>query len=474
MRSAMLVAAFCGLMTATGAALAQDVVKKASQPAERTPQKPDSEAAYEQTLADAEALVKSGKPGEAYDLLEPLEFVHAGEERFDYLIGIAALDSGQPAKATFALERVLTVNPNSAAARLDMARAYYQLGDMPRAKAEFLIVLNQDIPAEARTNIEKYLDEIAARESGSQTRLSGYIEGALGHDSNVNTSTSQTQILVNAIPVGPITLDQANIGKADAYRGMAAGGEVRHNLNDNWEMFVAADWKKRNYSTQNQFDALDMGARAGVMYGAQAERFSVNVSSGRNNLGGLHNYDTTGINGEWRHVFSPANQANVSLLQAKYRYADVLMKPYDIDQQAIGVGWLHVLVDGKTSLSGNLYQGTEKDVSTVVTAYTPNGGRMDGAKRFSGFRIGGQTELGGKTSLYANAGVQVGNYDRVNPLFLLQRKDRFSDLTAGLNWNFARLWALRPQINYSKNDSNIVIYSYTRKDVSLTVRRDFR
>jgi hypothetical protein len=40
---------------------------------------------------------------------------------FDYLLGIAALDSGKPDRATIAFERVLAVNPNFAGARLDLA-----------------------------------------------------------------------------------------------------------------------------------------------------------------------------------------------------------------------------------------------------------------------------------------------------------------------------------------------------------------
>ena len=312
------------------------------------------------------------------------------------------------------------------------------------------------------------------RESGGKTRLSGYVEGTAGHDSNVNASTSQTQILVNAIPIGPVTLAPANLAQQDSYHGGAAGAEVRHSLDAEWEVYAAGDWRKRIYNTQNQFDATGLDARAGAAYAAKAERLRVNLLDGRNDLGGAHYYDTTGFNGEWRHAFSPANQANVFVQQAKYRYADPIMKPNDFDQQMAGAGWAHVSVDGRSSLSGSVYGGTEKDVSTLITAATPTGGRADGVKRFSGFRIGAQTAIGEKTTLFAGGGVQAGNYDKVNPLFLVQRNDRFSDLTAGMNWNFAKRWTLRPQLNYSKNSSNIVIYGYVRRDVSLTVHRDFR
>jgi hypothetical protein len=108
-----------------------------------------------------------------------------------------------------------------------------------------------------------------------------------------------------------------------------------------------------------------------------------------------------------------------------------------------------------------------------VTAATPSGGRADGPKRFSGFRLGGQVAAGDRTILFLNGGVQIGNYERLNPMFLRLRNDRYSDLTAGASWSFSKRWTLRPQLNFSRNSSNIVIYSYIRRDVSLTIRRDF-
>ena len=76
--------------------------------------------------------------------------------------------------------------------------------------------------------------------------------------------------------------------------------------------------------------------------------------------------------------------------------------------------------------------------------------------------------------MFINSGAQIGHYDKVNPLFLRQREDRFYDLIAGLNMHLDDRWVLRPQVIYSRNISNIPIYSYDRTDVSLTVRRDFR
>ncbi len=470
----MLTSMFFGLVSAASGAYAQETGQKSSQRgAEPVAQKQAEIADYEKLLNEADALIKNGKPADAYILLEPLEFNHSGEPRFDYLIGIAALDSGMPDKATLAFERALAVNPDFAAARLDMARAYYQLGDMLRAKTEFATVLKQNPSETARLTIHKYLEAIAEQEGGKLTHLTGYIEGAIGDDSNVNFSTSQSQIFVDYF-AATYPLDPSSVRASDHYYGVAAGGEVTRRLNTSLSLYAGADLRQRGYHTQKSFDSLGLDARAGVMFGAKAERLRIGVLGGRYNLGNSHNSDTAGLNAEWSHVFSPGNQLKVFGQYAQYRYADVVMQVNDYDQQAMGVGWLHVQADGKSSLFGSLYRGSEKDVSNIITLATPNGGRADGAKRFSGLRIGGQAVFSDKATLFVNAGGQAGDYSKVNPLFLRQRNDRLYDLTAGANWHLDKLWTLRPQINYSRNISNIAIYGYDRADVSLTVRRDFR
>jgi hypothetical protein len=468
----MLTSMFFGLMSAASAVYAQEAGQKTRQRADMVHQNPDvTGAAYEKILLEADALIKSGNAGAAYSLLEALEFDHSGDERFDYLIGIAALDSGKPDKATLALERVLIEDPNSAAARLDIARAYYQLGDLLRAKTEFATVLTQNLSAAARATIEKYMDEIALQESGKLTRITGYVEGSAGHDSNVNNSTSQTQILVGTIPY---TLDPTNVQASDNYYGVAAGGEVTHKLSSNWGWYAGADLRQRGYRMQRSFDAISLDTRAGVMYGARASNLRLGILNGQYFLGDSRNSDIAGINAEWRHVFNPSDQLMVFAQYAQYRYSDPIMQPNDFNQQVIGGGWSHMFSDGKSALFGSLYHGTENDVSTIITAATPEGGRNDGAKRFNGLRFGGQAAASGKATLFAYAGAQFGDYSRVNYYFQRQRNDRLYDLTTGANWRWDKFWTLRPQLSYSKNDSNIEIYSYDRIDVSLTFRRDFR
>lgn len=461
---------FC-LLTATGGAFAQDSWRQPCQRTELSVRTTDIADTFERLLRDAGGLIKGGKPAEAYAMLEPFEFEHSGDARFDYLIGIAALDSGKPGMATFAFERVLAMNPDDAVARLEMACAYYQLGDLQRARSEFAAVLAQDPSAAVRDHIRKYLDDIDAHSKGKRTRFAAYVEGGLGRDGNVNVSTSQQQVFVDVFAT-MATLDSSNVKVADNYHELAAGGEVDHGLNANWGLYAGADLRKRSNNTHAEFDADNTDMRAGIMYEAQADRWRVSVLSGRYHLGGSHNSDTSGFKGEWRHRFSQSNQLNAFAQSVKYRYIDSVMQPNDFDQRAFGLGLLHVLPEGGSSLSGSVYFGDEKDVSPIITVASPSGGRNDGAKSFWGMRIGGLAAINDETTLFATAGMQTGDYRKTNYYFQRQRHDRLADLTMGANWRWDKLWTVRPQLNYSRNNSNIEIYGYDRKAFSLTIRRN--
>ncbi len=400
---------FAGLMLAASGVYAQEVEQKARQLTEPESQKSAESEARKKPLRDAEALMKAGRPADAYNLLEPLEFDRSGEVRFDYLIGIAALDSGKPDKATIAFERVLAVDPDYAGARLDMARAYYQLGDLPRAKTEFETVLEQNPPEAARATIQKYLDVIAARHAANrQTRFSAYVEGGLGHDTNVNNSISQSMF----------NLSPTKLKTADNYYNVAAGGEASHNLNTNWGVYAGADARQRGNNTQTGFDTLSLEGRAGVTFVDNEKNiFHIGGIGGRYNLARLHDHNFSGFSADWRHVYSPTNQVSIFAQYGRNRFVDPAMTIDDFDQTTLGTSLLHVLADGQSVLFGSLFGAYENDVAPISPT-NPSGGRADGNKRRLGLRAGGQTAMGENTELFANLGLQTGVYDKTNAFFL--------------------------------------------------------
>ena len=432
-------------------------------------------AKHEKLLSDAEALMRAGRPADAYTLLLPSEFELAGEKRFDYLLGISALDSGKPDKATLAFERVLAVDPNFAGARLDMARAYYQLGDLARAKTEFEMVMQQNPPEMARVTIQKYLDAIHAREEAEKTRVTAYFEESLGHDSNVNGATSQAQIPVPAFGNLVFTLNQSSLKTPDNYGSFAGGAEVNHLLNANLGVYAGADLRLRGYPKYNQFSSLDLAAHAGAFYDYEGEVFRLGVVGDQYRFGTGYkpNRDTSGITAEWRHPASPSDQLTVFGQFTQNRFVTSGMETQDHNLVLFGESWLHVIADGKSAVYGSLYGGREVAVAPI-SPLNPSGGRPDGNKAMFGLRAGTQISLNETWDCFAGFGAQHGKYNKDNLAFLATRSDTMWDWNAGANWHWDKDWSVRPQVTMSRNKSNIPIYSFDRTDISVTLRRDFR
>src|SRR5688572_10608072 len=173
-------------------------------------------------LSRAETLVREGRAAEAYSLLLAREAEAAGDPDFDYWLGVAALESGKPDKASIALERVLLVRPDFVGARLDLARAYFALGDYERATLEFKTVLEQDPPPAARETIERYLRETDFLARSKQRRWTAYLEAAMGYDTNVNNATGSNTVFVPLFGAN-LTLAPTSVKSSDGYFGVGGG-----------------------------------------------------------------------------------------------------------------------------------------------------------------------------------------------------------------------------------------------------------
>ena len=112
---------------------------------------------------DIKVLMEENKFVEAYRLgkQNPDQL---GDPQFDFYYGIAALDAGAPGEGVLALERYNLTYPDNRNARFNLARGYYIIGELQRARDEFEGLLS-DASGEERAAIDRFLDAIRARQS---------------------------------------------------------------------------------------------------------------------------------------------------------------------------------------------------------------------------------------------------------------------------------------------------------------------
>lgn len=421
--------------------------------------------AVEDTLVkQADGLLKNGKAQEAYTLLAPYQSERAGDPDYDYRLGVAALDSGKPNEAIFALERVLAVKPNHLQARTEIARAYYVTGETVTSRQEFEAARKQGPSAEVSATIQKFLEAIETAAAGKRTTMRGYLEAALGADSNVNSATDSRQV---AIPLwgGAITTLSANgVKQGDSFAGIAGGFNVRHHFSPAWGMFGGANFSQRAHSSKDMFDTQSLDGNLGVsltkgndVYSAamQLQSFSVDNSAYR---------DTTGLTAQWQHTLSSGSQAS-----AYFQYSDLHYPGpnsiRDADRYVLGAAYARALGSIYTPVVyvGG-YAGEEREQGANV-AYLGH--------RLLGVRAGVEMKVNSKTALFGSASIESRNYGGQDPLFLVGRKDTQADLKVGASCIVAPNWKATTQLSHTRNDSNIVINDHDRIALSFSLRRDF-
>lgn len=422
-----------------------------------------SPAALAQTVdLDAmEALLRAGRAEEAYQTLAAAEAERAGEVEFDYLLGLAALESGRADAATFAFERVLTLRPDFLGARLDMARAYFTLGNDDLARRELEALREQDPPAPARAAIERYLEAIEER--GRKTRVRFYAEAGAGYDSNANAATGDTDVFVPALNA-TVTLDASSSAVEDAYLSARAGVELSHALTDGLAFRAGASAGSREYLSSDGQETTDYGVELGLVYTDGPAQWRFTTSLRRQELDWDPYQTLFGIGGEWRYSLDQRTQVALFAQHNRQRYIPAASQGNDSNLNLAGAAVQHTLDDaGRTLLSAGGYVGVDAERST----------RIDGSRELFGGRIGLQRRVLPELDAYAAAALQWSVFDRRNSLFQVRRRDTQLDFSAGLSWRALDSLSVQPQVSVRRNVSEVPINDYSRVQAGVDLRWEF-
>ena len=419
-------------------------------------------AAQDNTVIQAEALIQKSDFNAAYILLEPLESKYAGDITYDYLLGIAAVESNNVTRGAFALERVLALDPNHKGARAQMAKAHYLLGETDASKAEFNNVLKQNPDDETKKTVTKLLSAMDKNE-GITTTYGAYLEGGLGWDSNVSSAPGIASIGIPAFGGINISLGNAAEEKSDSFMNLGAGFSVRHPVTDELAVFGNASVFGRFNSSETDFSNSLLDFNAGYQYQRNKNNFSI---AAQNNYFQLDNESfrhAFGATAQWLYNIDAFNQAGIYGQFSRLKYTGNHIR--DADRAIVGVNVGHVFQgDFNPVVFASIYGGREEARDSSVDFLDQD---------VYGLRAGGQVSFNPLWQLSATMSYEQRDNDANDPLFLTKRKDDQYDAVIGMRYLPAPSWSIKPQFSYSKNESNIDLNSYDRKVISVNVRKDF-
>lgn len=418
-------------------------------------------------VAEAQKLIDARNAQAAYDLLKPLEDERAGDPRFDYLLGIAALDTGRATEAVFALERVLEVNPRHPQARAEIARAYFVLGETGTAKSEFESVKSQQVPPEVAATIDRFLDAINRIADAKRTTVTGYVELTLGHDTNVNSGPSIGQVAVPVFGGVIATLNPGAQKTRDEFAALTGGVALRHPLTKDLAFVAALNANKRVNRDEDMFDTGYWDGYVGFGLTRGANTFTAAVQGNTFYLDHNRYREAYGLIGQWQRNLDVRNQVSVYGQYTQLRYPDTAglqNSVRDANRSVGGVGYAHAFRrDGPIVFVGG-YLGEEDERAAA---------RPDLGHRFYGLRAGGQYKISERLHAFLNGNAEHRRYGGEDAIFLVTRRDRYYTATLGVTYVPAKMWKITPQIMLTRNRSNIEIDDFRREIYSVTVRRDF-
>jgi hypothetical protein len=422
-----------------------------------------SQGALAAAADEIRALLEQGRGAQAYELgrRHPEEL---GKPDFDFYFGVAAIDSGHAGEGVLALERYIVRFPENDRARLELARGYFVLGELVRAREEFETVQKRNPPPPVRAAIDRFMDSIQAQETRYTTTATGYVEIGGGYDSNVNSGIGDPVISVPTL--GVVRLDQGGAKTGDKFTHLGFGGQVSHPVAPGIALLggFSAEGKGHADAFDRNFNQHSASGYAGLSYLKDKNLYRATVSVSSLYVDDERFRDTRAIGGEWHRQLDELNTVSLFAQHARLDYPSGPVR--DAGFSGLGVGWRHAFVfQMQPVFQVQALLGKEANDASPV---------RDDLSR-SLYTLRGALSVTPAPKWGASVGLNYtkSKFEAADPFFLAKRDDDFYGLELGASYRLTKQLTLRGDYLHAENRSNIVLYRYDRDAITLRARYEF-
>jgi tetratricopeptide (TPR) repeat protein len=413
-----------------------------------------SEAAdREQVFEEAKSFLRDGKAQAAYALLIDHEEEWSGNDAYDYLLGVAALDSNNAGEAIFSLQRLVVRKPDFSGARLELARAYFALGDNELARVEFERLLQEDPPRKVRDAVASYIAAINARAQSYTASTRYFVDVGLGYDSNAPASTDDSQFLT-------FTLSPNNLEQDSAFAEVTVGSSWNRPLSPESQLLINGSLMGRSNGSTHFVDPGVANLGLAWVWRNSTQMVNIGGTASASKLDGQSNKQQYAFNGSYQYKMSDTWRFSGLLRYGALRFED-LLEVQDVNQFMFGMG---------------VEQQSPKSVLNVALLGTSDAEQERGSNFGNeGFGVQVSNTWFSSTGnrLFAMLSASTTEYDKA--FFGRDRDDDLYGFTLAHTWNRFpyRDWNLTFQVNYSQKQSTVGLYEYDRWEAGLFIRKVF-
>ncbi|MBF0141340.1 MAG: tetratricopeptide repeat protein [Magnetococcales bacterium] len=396
-----------------------------------------------------------------------LEEQWAGEPKYDLLLGWAYAETGQNDQASFALERVLMLDPHQSEAHLLTARVMVTLGQPDTAKKHLLQVGDISLPTVLQQMREQLQDSLNRRDDtqathSSTARFTGSVQVTSGYDTNVNAGPSAITLIIPSISSSTATT-LGTLSKEGAWVTTASGiGGMRVPLTEKTQLIGALSVSHSAIPKRTDREEGYLTGLLGIEHLTGKEKTTLaGFSQGYTLEHGLYRSYWGGVT-SWRHELGEGAGLTGYVQYLNDHYPDYAS--YEIQRVVGGVTHEVAAFDPRLTLSygGHLGKETAKDAAYPQVT-----------KSLWGGDVAGKYRLQDQWTLMGTLAYERQDYAGNDLLYSDQRLDHVWSLGTTLDWEYAKQWHLLASMSYYDNRSNLALYDYDRALVNLALRWDF-
>lgn len=406
---------------------------------------------------------------EAYALGNEVLDEWEGDPEFDYVYGLAALESGNTNESVFALERVAATSPDAglrSLASLELARAYFVTNNLDASENLFNSVLATNPPANVQQNIEVFLQLIESRRNARQPTINWTLASSVGSDSNANSATSNG--LIDTPLIGQIELDPAGQETEDNFSNTTLSMAYKYPFDRNRSMNFNLNLAHLDNFDTDQFDIDNIRGELSYNWGNEVHRFKHGISSGKVNLDQNGFQKSFALNSSWQRAGENGWYQSLSGSYTQVRYdtnnGGTLNDLRDVDQVLV--------TGGVTKIAGPLTH----TVSIYTAEESPEaatGGDHNG-RTFTGIAYSLLYSMNAQHTPFLRTSFQEVEHDSQHPVFFnTKRSGETTSLTLGWFWQVARNFMVTGEAAFTDNSSNIPLFDYSRFKYQAGLRYQF-